>query len=58
MKSAVFSSPAIAREMQKIYGKKAKVVKIEMRHEDEVKNYVMKIEDAHRKAAKSKLLFR
>jgi len=50
-----FSSPAIAKELQKRYGNKTKVVKISMRHEEEVKNFVMKIEEAHKKAAKSKL---
>jgi RNA binding exosome subunit len=50
-----FSSPAIAKELQKRYGNKTKVVKISMQHEEEVKNFVMKIEEAHKKAAKSKL---
>jgi len=53
-----FTSPAIAKEMARIYGDSTKVVKIEMRHEQEVKNYVMKIEKAHKKAAGSKLNFK
>jgi hypothetical protein len=58
MKGAIFSSPKIAQEMQRIYGTSTKVVRIKMRHEEEVRNYVMKIEEAHKKAAKSKLNFR
>jgi hypothetical protein len=57
MKQSTFSSPIIAQEMERIYGSDTKRVKIKMRHEDEVKKYVMKIEDAHKKAAKSKLAF-
>jgi mannose/fructose-specific phosphotransferase system component IIA len=58
MEPTTFSSPAIAKEMERIYGKNTKVVKIEMFHEEDVKKYVMKIEEAHKKAAESKLLFR
>lgn len=52
-----FSSPAIAKEMKRVYGSRAEEVKIEMRHEKEVKKYVMKIEEAHRRAADSELTF-
>lgn len=58
MKNSTFSSPAIAKEMKRIYGSSAKEVKIKMLHEEEVNNYVTKIEEAHIKAAKSKLCFR
>lgn len=58
MKSLIFSSPTIAKEMKRAYGSSAKVVQIEMHHEEAVKNYVMKIEEAHKKAANSKLRFR
>ena len=57
MEHDAFSSPAIAKEMKRAYGKSARVVKIEMRHEDEVKKYVMSIEEAHKKAAESELSF-
>ena len=57
MEQVTFSSPKIAREMKKVYGSNTKVVRIKMRHEEEVKKYVMKIEEAHNKAAKSKLAF-
>ncbi len=58
MGNSIFSSPAIAKEMRKIYGSSTRVVQIDMRHEEEVRKYVMKIEEAHKKAAKSKLTFR
>jgi len=57
MGQSIFSSPVIAKEMKKIYGSNAKVVKIDMRHENEVRKYVTKIEEAHKKAAQSKLTF-
>ena len=57
MEQSTFSSPAIAKEMKKIYGSRAREVKIDMRHEEEVRKYVMKIEEAHKKAAESKLTF-
>ena len=57
MERSAFSSPEIAQEMQRVYGNKSSLVKIRMRHEKEVKKYVMKIEEAHVKAANSKLAF-
>lgn len=57
MKSPTFSSPQIIKELKQKYGNRAKEVKIEMLYEEEVKNYVMKIEEAHKKAAESKLRF-
>lgn len=57
MKEAVFSSPAIAKQMQKKYGSSAKVVKINIKHADAVRTYVKKIDEAHKKAAGSKLFF-
>ena len=57
MEQSMFSSPAIAKEMKRIYGSRTEVVRIDMRHEEEVRKYVMKIEEAHKKAAESKLTF-
>ena len=51
------NSPAIALEMKRIYGDKCKTFKIEMLYEDEVRKYVMNIEEAHKKAAHSTLHF-
>jgi hypothetical protein len=53
-----FSSPALAKEIQRIYGTKVKIVKIPLRHARTVNNYVMKIENGHKKAADSKINFR
>jgi hypothetical protein len=57
MTEFTFSSPALAKEIQRIYGQKAKIVKIPLRHGKAVRNYIMKIEDGHKKAAHSKLSF-
>lgn len=57
MEQAAFSSPVIAKKMQRVFGSNTQVVKIEMRHEDDVKKYVMRIEEGRNKPAKSKLPF-
>ena len=57
MAERIYSSPAIAKEMKRLYGSDTKVVTIEMRHKKAVKDYVMKIEEAHKRAAKSTLRF-
>ena len=57
MPQRIYSSPAIAKEMMRVYGNQTKVIKVEMLHKDAIKNYVMKIEEAHQKAAHSKLKF-
>lgn len=43
--------------MEVIYGANTKVFTVQMRHEDEIKKYLKKTEEAHKKAAKSKLHF-
>ncbi len=53
----MFSSPVIAKEMERIYGGKTEVIRMEIRHEEEVDSYVAEIEEAHNKAADSKLTF-
>lgn len=58
MKKVAFSCPEIAKEIKKRYGTNAVVVRFDMRHEEEVRKYVMKIEDAHKKAASSTLSFK
>ena len=53
-----YSSPALVRGMEQIYGgENTKVFKIQMQHEEEIKKYLKITEDAHKKAAKSKLRF-
>ena len=56
-KDNTFSSPAIAKKMERTFGSSAKKVKIELLHEKEARDYVMSIEEAHKKAAKSKTTF-
>jgi hypothetical protein len=51
-----FSSPALAKEMERIFGHKTEI-KIQMKHEAEIKKYLVQTEDAYKKAAKSKLHF-
>lgn len=54
----MYSSPGIAKEVQRVYGNKAKVVYVPMRHEQTVRRFVTKIEQAHKNAAKSRLVFK
>jgi len=57
MESDTYSSPIIAQEMQNIYGEQTSIVQVEMRHEEEITNYITHIEEAHEKAATSDLSF-
>ncbi len=52
-----FSSPALVQAIEKIYGKKAKTVKMSLRYGRSVNAYIRKIEDGHKKAAESTLKF-
>ena len=49
-------SAELARGMEEVLGP-GKVIKVKMLYEKEVRKYIMKIEKAHKKAAKSKLRF-
>jgi ribosomal protein L25 (general stress protein Ctc) len=53
-----FTSPAIAKEMARIYGNRTEHVNIELRHERAIKKYVFEIEDARKKPTVSKCKFR
>lgn len=57
MKRATYSSPAIAKQIERKYGSHAKSVQVTMHHKRAVNRYVMRIEEAHKKAANSKLRF-
>lgn len=50
------SSVKIARAMEKEFGK-GEIISIPILYEEEVKKYIMEIEDAHKKAKNSKLMF-
>ena len=51
-------SSDIAKEMLRVFGDKCKVVKVEMLYQEEVNKYIMEIEEAHKKAAHSTLVFK
>ena len=58
-KAREFTSAEIAREMLRLFGDEAQEgIKVEMKYCKEVAEFVRKIEEAHRNAAKSKLVFR
>ncbi|NOZ87477.1 MAG: hypothetical protein GXP49_14640 [Deltaproteobacteria bacterium] len=52
-----FTSPNIAKEMKKKFGNQAETVTVTMKYRKQVGAFVKKIEKAHKKAGKSKLLF-
>lgn len=53
-----FTSPEIAKEMAKLFGDKAKTVPVEIKFAQQAGVFVRKIENAHKQAAKSKLVFK
>ena len=57
MAERTFSSPRLVKAIEKIYGSKAKTVKLSLRYGRSVNAYIRKIEDGHKKAAESKLKF-
>jgi hypothetical protein len=52
-----FSSPEIAKEMEKAFGSEAKTVSVKIMHKQAVGNFVRKIEKAHKNTFKSTLVF-
>ena len=52
-----FSSPDIAKELKKKYGNDTREVKITLYHGRAVNKFIQGIEEAHKKAKKSKLVF-
>lgn len=52
------ASRDIGKAMLKLYPDKCRIITIPMLYEKEVIEYVMEIEEAHKKAARSKLTFR
>ena len=47
----------IAKEMQKLFPNECRITRVKLLHEDEVTKYLMKIEEGHKRATKSKLHF-
>ena len=57
-KSAAFTSPEIAREAAKVFKTEARTTKVRLLYKREVGSFLRKIEAAHKRAAKSKLVFK
>lgn len=57
-KSKVFGSPALAKAAEKAFGRKAKTFTVAIKHQRAVNRFVQKIEEAHKRAAKSELKFK
>jgi hypothetical protein len=56
--ATAFTSPRIAKEMSRVFGSEAKTFSVEIKHRRIVGDFVRKIEAAHKRAEKSKLVFR
>lgn len=57
--TATFASPTIIKEMTKLFGdRNVETVTIPMRSCKDVPRFIQKVEDAHKKAAKSHLIFK
>ncbi len=56
--ATTFTSPQIAQEIARVFGSDVKTFSVEMKHRKEVGSFVRKIESAHKRAEKSKLVFR
>jgi len=55
-KQATFGNVALAKKMATQFGTK-KAVSVEMRYSKEVRSFIRKVEEAHRKAAVNDLVF-
>lgn len=52
-----FGNTELAKKMVSMFGTSQESVVVKMRFEEEVRIFIRKIEEAHQKAAKSKLVF-
>ena len=52
-----FTSPQIAQKVARVFGAQAKTFRVPIRHRRVVGSFVRKIETAHKRAERSKLLF-
>jgi hypothetical protein len=53
-----FSSPAIARELKRVYGDQARTVRVEEKPQRDIHKLMRQIDIAHKKTAESKLIFK
>jgi len=56
-KTATFGNADLARKMATQFGTGQEKVQVEMRYAKEVRQFIQKVEEAHKKAAESKLVF-
>ena len=55
---STFGNAALAQKMASRFGAEPRTVQVRMRYAREVRKFIDKVEDAHRKAGNSKLVFR
>lgn len=56
-KHTTFGNTDLAKKIASQFGKSHETVKVEMRYTKEVQTFLRKIDEAHEKAANSKLIF-
>ena len=56
--ATTFTSPQIAKEITRVFGSDVKRFTVPMKHRRVVGEFVRKIEAAHKRAEKSKLVFK
>ena len=56
-KQATFGNADLAKKIASQFGTSQETVKAEMRYTKEVRTFIRKVEEAHKKAAESKLSF-
>jgi hypothetical protein len=56
--TVTFASPKIAREMLRLFGDRVETGTIPMRTCRDVPRFIQRVTDAHKKAAKSRLVFK
>jgi hypothetical protein len=56
-KQSTFGNADLAKKMASQFGTSQESVKVDMRYAKEVQTFIRKVEDAHNKAAESKLVF-
>ncbi len=57
VKRSTFGNADLAQKMASKFGKSRETIKVRMRFAKEVKTFIRKVEEAHKKAAQSKLKF-
>ena len=57
-KRVTFTSPKIAKEISRVFGSEVESFRVKIQHRRIVGEFVRKIENAHKRAKKSKMIFR